>query len=63
MSDLIPQIICGVLGLLGGATIGSLVTLKIVRSQTTSGSSRAVTQSNVRTGRDNIIGDVTDRHP
>lgn len=60
MSDVLPEIILTALGFLGGAAIGSLVTLKIVKSQTASGKGRAISQSNVRSGRDNIIGDVND---
>lgn len=63
MSDLIPEIISAIVGMVCGATIGSFVTLKIVKSQTASNGGRIVNQSNVRSGRDNIVGDVTDRAP
>lgn len=53
MSDWISHAITFVVGLAGGATIGSLVTIKFVRSS----SSRRVRQSDVSAGRDNIGGD------
>lgn len=53
MPDWISHAITFVAGLLGGATIGSLVTIKFVRSS----SSRRVRQSGVSAGRDNIGGD------
>ena len=61
VQDWMTQLVTLFVGLTGGATIGSLVTVKIVRSTTTSKNSRVVKQSNITAGRDNIGGDRTDR--
>lgn len=53
MQHWLPNLISFLLGALGGGTIGSLITIKVVRSQ----SNRPVQQSNIRAGRDNIGGD------
>lgn len=49
------------IGLVGGATIGSFLTLKIVRSQSASHNSRSIQQRDITAGRDNIVGDVENR--
>lgn len=54
MPDWMTHPITFVAGLLGGATIGSLVTIKFVRSSSVS---RNVRQSGITAGRDNIGGD------
>lgn len=65
MPDFISQhaseIVSGVLGLLGGGAIGSILTLKIVRNKNIKASSQgtAIDQSRATAGRD-IIG--RDKH-
>ena len=53
MQEWWSEIISAVLGFLGGATIGSLISIRVLKS------SRSVNQSNIKAGRDNIGGDRT----
>jgi len=59
MQGWMSELISFVVGLLGGATIGSLVTIKFVRSSSVHGN-RTVRQSGITAGRDNIGGDRLD---
>ncbi|MGF3024123.1 hypothetical protein ACQVP2_15010 [Methylobacterium aquaticum] len=56
MQNWISEIISFAVGLLGGATIGSLITVKFVRSSSNN-VNRTVRQSGINAGRDNIGGD------
>jgi len=56
MEEYWSEIASLVVGLIGGATIGSLVSIRVVRSSRSS-DSRTINQSNVRAGRDNVSGD------
>lgn len=56
MEEYWSEIVSLVVGLIGGATIGSLVSIRVVRSSD-SKDSRTINQSNIRAGRDNISGD------
>jgi hypothetical protein len=58
MQGWVSELVSFVAGLLGGATIGSLVTFKFVRSSSVHGN-RTVRQSKITAGRDNIGGDRT----
>jgi hypothetical protein len=60
MPDWAFELVSFVAGLLGGATIGSLVTIKFVRSSSVQGN-RTVRQSGITAGRDNIGGDRTNK--
>jgi len=46
---------------LGGASIGSFITIKVTRSNNMNTTTRTVKQSRVNAGRDNIVGDRIDR--
>lgn len=59
MQEWISEIISAAFGFLGGATIGSLLTIKIINSSKTD--KRHIEQSHINAGRDNIGGDKTDR--
>lgn len=59
MQEWWSEIISAALGLLGGATIGSLISIRVMKSSTND--ARTVTQSNIKAGRDNIGGDRTNR--
>lgn len=56
MQEWMSELISFAVGLLGGATIGSLITVKFVRSSMVKGN-RTVRQSGITAGRDNIGGD------
>lgn len=56
MEEYWSEIVSLVVGLIGGATVGSLVSIRVVRSSH-SKDSRTINQSNIRAGRDNISGD------
>jgi hypothetical protein len=60
MQEWASELITFVVGLLGGATIGSLVTIKFVRSSSVHGN-RTIRQSGITAGRDNIGGDRTNK--
>jgi hypothetical protein len=60
MQEWASELISFVAGLLGGATIGSLVTIKFVRSSSVT-ANRTVRQSGITAGRDNIGGDHTNK--
>ncbi len=57
MQEWWSEIISTALGFLGGATIGSLISIRVMKSSTNN--ARTVTQSNINAGRDNIGGDRT----
>lgn len=59
MQEWLSEIIALLIGLAGGATVGSLVTIKFVRSSSVE-QNRPVNQSNIKAGRDNIGGDRID---
>ena len=56
MEEYWSEIVSLVVGLIGGATIGSLISIRVVRTNQLK-DSRTVSQANVRAGRDNIGGD------
>jgi hypothetical protein len=60
MKEWASELISFVAGMLGGATIGSLVTIKFVRSSSVH-RNRTVRQSDITAGRDNIGGDRTNK--
>jgi hypothetical protein len=60
MQEWTSELVSFFAGLLGGATIGSLVTIKFVRSSSVHGN-RTVRQSGITAGRDNIVGDRTNK--
>jgi hypothetical protein len=61
VQDWVAELISLLIGLAGGGTIGSLVTIKVVRSNSTSQTSRTVRQTGITAGRDNIGGDRINR--
>jgi hypothetical protein len=52
------EVISFLIGLFGGATIGSLVTIRVVRDSSIK-NNHSVSQSGVSAGRDNAGGNIT----
>ena len=61
MQDWLAELISLLIGFAGGTTIGSLVTIKVVRSNSRSQTRRTVRQTGISAGRDNIGGDRVER--
>lgn len=57
------ELISFVLGAIGGATIGSLITLRVTKSTRASHGGRNINQSNSRAGRDIVGGDLSSGPP
>jgi hypothetical protein len=62
LSAYLPEVVSLIVGLVGGGTIGSLVTLKIVGGQNTSRGGRNINQSKATAGGDIIGGDKSSGH-